>query len=1484
MANLTSFRIEGGLFPSDFAERLTSKSSSLDGLSPTDYGKQDQAERDEAIQIAFRQTLSAWRRLQAALQQAPKGDTHTSLTRERFLLPLFEAMGYGRLPLAKAQKLGERTYAISHQWMTVPIHLLGIAVDLDRRDKGIRGASQASPHGLVQEYLNASDQVLWALLSNGYSLRLLRDHKSLTRNAYIEFDLDRICDDEDYPGFALLWLLCHSSRAAADKPELVWWEKWYEQSRQDGVRVLDRLRDGVKLTIEALGSGFLEHPANQALRDALKSGALSTDSYYRLLLRVVYRLLFLFVAEDREVLLQSREEFEDARRRFMEHYGTGRLRNLAAAIRGTQHGDLWQALRLVMDKLGDGGCPALGLPDLGPGFWGKEQLGLLSGAELRNVHMLEAVRALAFTHENGVLHPVRYRDLGATEFGSVYESLLELKPQQVRPELFSLAQAAGNERKTTGAYYTPDSLVQCLLDSALEPLLARCREAKDPAAELLDLKVCDPACGSGHFLVAAAHRIAKALAQVRSGDDEPSPVARREAMRDVVARCLYGVDLSEMAVELCKVNLWLEAQAPDLPLAFLDAHIQQGNSLLGATPELIGKGIPDEAMEPLLGDDREFCKQLKKENKARRKGGGMLFDVEGKRGFAWSGKTLAKDYLVVEAVADRSATEVREKAEAYGRWAASEARLREELIADAWCAAFVMKKTKDAPPPVTQELFVKLRDGGSDLPKATRDEVKRLGREFRFCHWWLKFPGAFAEGLRKRGFDLVIGNPPWERTSFEEIPFFSARDTNVAVALTTASRSALIRKLEESNPTLFASYLEAKRSSAAVEHLISQCGRFVQTAVGRIDTYAVFTDLASGLIHSAGLCALVVPTGIASAIPLAPWWRRVFGESRVHALLDFDNTAGYFPGVDSRKKFCLLVLGGCNRRVARTKFSFFTRSTNPAALQGSIFAMSVEDLCAINPETAQPPIVSNPADLALLLYAHRRSRPNGETSPGWVGYTSAGTGDSWVEVRDPNGNDVASPSQSAPLIEGKMVHQFDHRFATYEGCSSQELESGSPQASGVRRGLRTFRVTPRFRVPIKPCEDFRERKSQYHKFVGVYRDYTSATNERTLIATLLADGVPMQPLNGFAVADAAAAALAVARLNAFATDFFARLKTPDIHLNVTIFDQLPGEVHTTEGLGILGVDVRSWMLPRSLELLCTSDEFDALAKDCDVALGGGQWSEARRFQLRCELDAAFFYLWFPMGRDGGWLPSCKGVPSPDSVRRWFETPRQAVCHVMDAFPIVRKKDEEQYGDYRTKLTILDIYDQLAAAAKPVVAPVPATAPRPAQPAAASLEWDSKVLEVAAAAAGIQVRDDEWATSVSGENLGMQALAAVLRALPSPRSRAEVERAVLYVVLPRLLSPRFDSACAGRWRRVVGRANLAVESVAVLGIPWQTVVRRAANQGVLVETADGRWVAGAGVPTPAPQLVARALVASALVAADAEVTAEELNEMRCLGAA
>src|SRR5690606_12377314 len=140
----------------------------------------------------------------------------------------------------------------------------------------------------------------------------------------------------------------------------------------------------------------------------------------------------------------------------------------------------------------------------------------------------------------------------------------------------------------------------------------------EAARAILNLKVCDPACGSGHFLVAAARRIARRLASVRSGDEEPSPQDVTQALRDVVGRCLYGVDVNPMAVELCKVALWMEALEPGKPLSFLDAHIQCGNSLLGATPALLEKGIPDEAFTAIEGDDKKACSEAKKRNKKER--------------------------------------------------------------------------------------------------------------------------------------------------------------------------------------------------------------------------------------------------------------------------------------------------------------------------------------------------------------------------------------------------------------------------------------------------------------------------------------------------------------------------------------------------------------------------------------------------------------------------------------------------------------------------------------------------------------------------------------------------------------------------------------------------------------------------------------------------------------------------------------------------
>ena len=214
-----------------------------------------------------------------------------------------------------------------------------------------------------------------------------------------------------YTDFALLWRLCHQSRVEAEKPHDCWLEQWSKAAQQQGLRILDQLRDGVERAIVALGRGFLSHPANHALREELRAGRLDAQDYYRQLLRLVYRLLFLFVAEDRDLLLDAGADAPD-RDRYTRFYSTARLRQQAERLRGTQHADLYETLHLVMARLGSaGGYADLGLPALGGFLFSPEAISHLEDCRLANADLLEAVRALSLTSDGNALRPVDYRNL-----------------------------------------------------------------------------------------------------------------------------------------------------------------------------------------------------------------------------------------------------------------------------------------------------------------------------------------------------------------------------------------------------------------------------------------------------------------------------------------------------------------------------------------------------------------------------------------------------------------------------------------------------------------------------------------------------------------------------------------------------------------------------------------------------------------------------------------------------------------------------------------------------------------------------------------------------------------------------------------------------------------------------------------------------------------------------------------------------------------
>ncbi len=1292
-------KTEGALLPAELLVRVAGEDKALPGLSPEHYHLAKNERLNEAVTRAWNRLRGAWASFRPELESLNESEPGTGLTRDRWLNILFQELGFGRLSPARELAIEGKSYPISHMFMErVPIHLLGAGVSLDRRARGVAGAAVSSPHSLVQEFLNRSDDHLWAMVTNGKTLRVLRDNLSLTRQAYLEFDLAAMLEAELYSDFKLLWLVCHESRLEAERPEECWLEQWSRQAAKDGTRALDDLRRGVEGAIEVLGSGFLRHPANTALRGALEAGKLGGQDYYRQVLRLVYRLLFLFVAEDRGLLLDP-EAPGELRERYLDYYSTARLRWLASRRRGTRHADLWQALGVVMRYLGsDEGCPGLALYPLGGFLWSPEALPDLSGAQLSNHDLLEAVRKLSYTVERNVLRAVDYKNMGTEELGSVYESLLELSPELSQSSgAFRLVSLAGNERKSTGSYYTPPELVQSLLDSALEPVVQeRITEARRQgrslgltgealqehvAQALLSMSVCDPACGSGHFLIAAAHRLAHRLASVRSGDAEPAPEAMRRALRDVIGHCLYGVDINPMAVELCKVNLWIECLEPTKPLSFLENKVLCGNSLLGVTPELMKAGVPDEAFVALLGDDKKHVSALKKKNAQERQGyvQGELFRAEASAG-------SASDVHALEAVADDRIAGIHRKEELFARWLSDPARVRERLACDAWCVAFVVVK-KPGEPSVTQETVVALRSGEL-IGTGVRELVERTARDYRFFHWHLAYPTVFR-GDGTGGFDVVLGNPPWERLKIQEKEWFASRSPFVAEAKTASERGKRIAALRAEDPALFEAFQADLRRSEGESHFLHDSGRYPLCGRGDINTYAVFSETNRYLTGPTGRAGFIVPPGIATDHTTRFFFSDLIETRQLAALFTFANEAKLFPGIDHRVNFALVTLNGSGQETAEPEFAWFLHRAVELDNKDNRFTLNAEDIERINPNTRTCPIFRSrrDADLNLAIYRRvpvlwREGPP--EANPWGLSFLRMldmandsglfrGAQELQTEGWRREGAEYRRGTERyLPLYEAKMVYHYNHRFGDFQLVPPGEREHILPQPSLEQLASPDYMTSPRYWVPENEVQTRLSDRWERGWLLG-WRDVTdSRSSERTVIASLLPRvGVGHTAPLMLPQHEPGLIGCLYANLCSFVLDYCARQKVGGIHLTYGYLKQLPVLPPVTYAGPCPwspAENIRDWMAPRVLELVYTAHDLEPFARDLGFIGPPFRWDEERRFTLRCELDAAFFHLY--------------GLSLDEA------------SYVMDTFPIVRRADEKAYGAFRTRDAIMDSFKRL----------------------------------------------------------------------------------------------------------------------------------------------------------------------------------------------
>ena len=1303
-AHAETLSIEGGLFTAEWLQRVAAQQAPLQ--ADADYGVRAGFNVREEIGLAWRSAQALWRQFDAA--RLTPGHDPWAVT-QRFATELLrQAFGFHLTAHHEPVLSAERLHPIPFSAFSgrVPVIVsphqearpLDSAHDRLGDDSGER-VRRRSAFGLLQESLNALPQALWGVATNGLLLRIARDNASLTRPAWVQVDLERLFAEERYADFSVLWLLLHASRfgseagAAADSPL----EQWRTACRENGVRARDLLRGGVEQALLTLGQGFVGHPANAALREALATGTLSPQGLLRELLRLVYRQIFLLTVEERDILHPTGTQAE-ARALYAEGYGLKRLRERALRRSAhDRHGDLWQGLKLVWRGLA-GGEARLGLPALG-GLFDTAQCPHLDAARLDNRHLLQALFHLAWlrAEPQAPWTRVNWRDMGPEELGSIYESLLELVPllsDGHRAFRFQTGAATrGNARKTTASHYTHDTLVQLLLDEALEPLITRALSAH-PSGQgavnaLLALTVVDPSCGSGHFLLGAARRIAMHLARVMaemSGNGQPTPADYRHALRQVIARCIYGVDRNPMALELCKVALWLEGVEPGRPLGFLDAHLRCGDALLGVHDlSVLRSGIPAEAFSPLkdvlaatgipglLVDDRDAAAALKRRNAGER--AMPTLPLAGLNLGIPEGLDAVLAQLVTD---DEGLSDVEVKRQLFEQSRAQGTMAGRLLRAcDLWTAAFfsvkrpVERQGRECTP--TSDVVWRYLADPQTLQPHVEEEVEALRREYRFFHWPLEFPEVFKRG----GFSLVLGNPPWETMSPDAKEFFAKHEPDIA-GMTPSEQQARIADMLTEHEICSDWERHARELYAAVR-FIKESGRYRMFAAGNLgkgdfNVYRQFAELALSFAAPDGVAAQIVPENFYNGANAAAIRAALLNEFRVSALYGFENTRGvWFAAIDTRMKFALYCAW---RSGSTTEFPAAFAINSEVRLKTARehpLRLPVDLLREFSPEALAVMEFSNQLEIDIARKMYTRFPRLGDQIKGQAKWSPA------AEVHMGNDSELFTTDTGGwPVYQGTMVSHFDHRAKGYLSGHGRNV-IWEPLAFGSTAKA----IRPQWYVrPSQLPSKVRSRVQRYRVGFG---SVANGTNQRTLMVAL----IPPRVVCGHAVPTIVfepdqpdLLVLVIGVMNSIVIDSIVRQKV-GLNLTFGLLETLPIPRQ------VFPESPESRIAAMSARLSCTGPEMaefvSALASE--AALAGQDLTPLdnpeERDRIAAELDVVVARDLFGLTRD---------------EMRYLLEPRDVLgadC-TAETFAALRRAEEREFGEYRTRRLVMEAWDRLEA--------------------------------------------------------------------------------------------------------------------------------------------------------------------------------------------
>lgn len=1355
----TTINIQGNLISEEILQKV--EKAEAQGQSATDFGFEPGSNIRSEIEYAWSRIKLDWKYFSDRLQNLPASDPYGTTLSRKWMEQFLNSIGF-ELSRQRTSLQGDnsQTYQISHTTENtdqLPIHIVGFTEPthpdkntLDIKTSG--GTTRFSPHGTMQEYLNVTEH-LYGIATNGLYLRLIRDSGLLIKLTYVEFDIKRMLDEDKYSEFTVLYRLIHASRFPRVKEEAdqCILENYYKESIETGNRIRDGLSFAVKESLLALGKGFLQHENNTTLRERIQSGNISAKNYYRQLLRIIYRFLFLMVTEERDLVYDPDDKGEQIQRLkkfYFQYYSIHRLRKLSENryVYEAQFNDLWQGLvnTFLLFEAGGNGTK-LGIQPLDGDLFSYNAIADLQNSMINNKLLLECVRNLnEFTDEKKNLVPINYRSLDVEELGSVYEGLLELHPvienmDVTNPAYINFTFHEGTDRKTTGSYYTRPDLVNELIKSALIPVIeerlkSHTGNKEEQAKSLLKLKVCDAASGSGHMVLAAGRTIAWYLARVQSGEENPAPSLFRNCLREVIQHCIYAVDMNPDAVELCKLALWLEGHSSGKPLSFLDHKIRCGNSLVGVNDlSVLEKGIPDGAFNAITGDNKEICRELKKNN--------STFNIKKqfKLDFGQSSTNethaFSTDYHQLEDIKQDDVEAVRKVKTKFEQLRSNRSWYKDWTACNLWASAFYWNYTEEnkqsAP---SSERLASFLTNPSAAYGPMIGKANALSMEHQFFHWILEFPDVFEQG----GFDVVLGNPPWERIKLQQQEFFATRDISITNAPNASARNKMINSLPQTNPSLYQEYEVAMHGADATGKFLRESGRCQLTATGDINTYSIFAELTSSLVNERGATGIIVPTGIATDDSNKAFFGAMVENNRLISLFDFENKEAIFQSVHRSYKFCLLTLSGSNIGKRKAQFGFFLTKVEHLYDRLRIFSLSKDDFLRLNPNTKICPVFRTNVDAILTSKIYSKApiliNEENNSNPWNIKFKAmlhmandSAHFESMNNLLDSGyklaGNVMAKGNDRyLPLYEAKMIWHYNHRFGSYLGVESRSsTQTPTPMISQYEDPK--YQITPWYWVKEEIVSNLlidRNKSNEItwswnKKWLLGWRDITNSTNERTMISSVV-------PLSGtgdtlllmLPQIDTKIISLLIGNLNSLPFDFAVRQKIGGMHLKYHVTKQLP----VFEPSSYVVKDIMN-IVPRVIELTYTSWDIKSFADDVwkeaiedlktaiqkqweanNVTTGGHEWSppewceldpdgcplppfkwdEDRRAVLKAELDVIFAKLY------GLTTEELRYILDPQDV--------YGADFPGETFRVLKDKEIRKYGEYRTRRLVLEAWERL----------------------------------------------------------------------------------------------------------------------------------------------------------------------------------------------